>query len=239
VSNLYPSLENPFYYGDENGVIRYFEHTDMKADGTNVTDTLGYIVDCSKQPEIYEDGYKVTKVVHKLGNNGKLVFEVETPDIDIPAEKKWAGGAKPSADTQVELMIYHVKPTETGAEEAIYQKSIILSAATNWKGIFTDMPILTEGYYAIAEKVPEGFHPQYSGQTKTLVIDNKNVLVAVVDTSDAAAIQVTRVTNIPTVELPETGGIGVGVYYALGFLLIAAAIVYITGNGSLRRKDVQ
>ncbi len=239
VSNLYPSLENPFYYGDENGVIRYHEHTDPKPDGTNVTDTLKYIVDCSKQQEIYEDGHEVTKVVHRLGNNGKLVFEVELPEIDIPVEKKWAGGAKPNGDTQVELMLYQVKPTDTGAEEVIYQKSVILSAETGWAGVFEDMPILTEGYYAIAEKVPEGFHPQYSGQTKTLVIDNKNVLVAVVDTSDAAAIQVTLVTNIPAVQLPETGGIGVGVYYALGLLLIAAAIVYITGNGSLRRKEVQ
>lgn len=236
VANLYPSLENPFYYEVlANGETRYHEHTDMKANGTNLTETLGYIVSCSKQKELYEDGNVVTKVVHKLGNNGKLVFEVERPDMNIPVEKNWAGGAQPAPGTQVELMLYHVVPTETGSAEVTYIDSIFLSAETGWEGKFEDLPIPTEGYYAVAEKVPEGFHAQYEGPTKTVVIDGKTVLMAVVDPTVSTKV---LVTNIPTVILPETGGVGAEVYYALGGLLIAAALVYIAGNGILRRKEV-
>lgn len=240
VSNLYPSLQNPFYYEilPETGETRYHRHTDPKEKGTNVTNTLEYIVDCSKQNETYETGEEVTKVVHKLGNNGKLVFTYEPKTIDIPVEKSWAGGTKVVEDLQIQMDLYHVIPTGTGAEEATYLKSITLSAQNGWKGTFTEMPILTQGYYAIAEKIPEGYHAQYGGQTKNLVIDGKNVLVAVVDTSDTEAIPVTLVTNIPAVMLPVTGGVGAEVFYALGGLLIAAALVYIAGNGILRRKEV-
>ena len=238
VANLYPSMENPFYYEIlPSGETRYHAHSDAKAPGTNVTDTLGYIVDCSKQQEMYDDGEVVTKVIHKLGNNGKLVFEV--PGTGIPVQKQWAGGAKPMAGTQVEVMLYHVRTTETGSEEATYVQSVFLSAETSWKGKFEEVPIITEGYYVIAENIPDGYHPQYTGQTKTLVIDNKSVLVAVVDMSSPTSIPVTLITNLPTVVLPETGGFGAEVYCVLGVLLLAAAIVYITGNGSLRRKEEQ
>jgi hypothetical protein len=135
----------------------------------------------------------------------------------------------------VELMLYHVIATETGSENVTYIDSVFLSAETGWEGKFEDLPIPTEGYYAVAEKVPEGFHAQYEGPTKTVVIDGKTVLMAVVDPTVSTKV---LVTNIPTVILPETGGVGAEVYYALGGLLIAAALVYIAGNGILRRKEV-
>jgi LPXTG-motif cell wall-anchored protein len=116
-------------------------------------------------------------------------------------------------------------------------KSLILNAENGWKGTFTDMPILTSGYYAIAEVVPSGYHAQYDGQIKELVIDGQTVLAAVVDTTDTSAIPVTVVTNIPEVVLPNTGGMGTFPIYAAGFVLLAAALVYIVGFGRLRRKE--
>lgn len=243
VSNLYPSLENPFYYGDENGYIRYHSHTDMKGQGTNLTDTLGYIVDCSKQKEPYEGGEEITKVVHKLGNNGKLVFTCVPPVIDIPVEKIWVGGTGVVADLAIQMDLYHVILPETGSELVEHVQTIQLTAETDWKGIFKDVPELKEGFYAVVEKVPDGYRAQYQGLTRSLLIDGKKVLAAVVDTTttDATAntVQTVLVTNIPAVILPETGGAGVEVFYALGGLLIAAALMYIAGNGILRRKELQ
>jgi hypothetical protein len=237
-ANLYPSLENPFYYEVlANGETRYHAHRDLKGTEANATDTVDYIVDCSKQQEVYDTGEVITKVVHKLGNNGKLVFEV--PSVDIPVEKQWFGETGPEEGTEIEVMLYQVFVTDTGAEEATYLKSITLSAESQWKGTFEDMPILEEGYYAIAENIPEGYHAQYSGEIRNLVVDDKSVLVAVVDISDPKTVPVTLVTNIPSVVLPETGGQGWELHYTLGLLLLAAAIVCITGNGSLRRKEGQ
>lgn len=236
ISNLYPSLENPFYYEvlESTGETRYHSHHDLKDEGTNVTETLEYIVNCSKQQESYE-GETVTKVVHKLGNNGKLVFSV--PDVDVPVEKQWSGGVEVEEGTTVDVDIYNVQVTSTGKEEATLIKTVTLSAENDWQAVFEDMPILPSGYYAIAERVPEGFQAQYSGETKTLVIDNKNVLVAVVDISDPENVQITVVTNILKVVLPATGGMGTPIYYAMGTLLVAAALVYIAGIGRLRRKE--
>jgi hypothetical protein len=243
VSNLYPSLQNPFYYGDKNGYIRYHSHTDLKENGANATETLGYIVDCSKQKESYEGGEEVTKVVHKLGNNGKLVFTYVPQNIDIPVEKIWVGGTGVVADLTIQMDLYHVILPETGSELVEHVQTIQLTAENGWKGIFKDVPELKEGFYAVVEKVPDGYRAQYQGLTRSLLIDGKKVLAAVVDTTttDATAntVQTVLVTNIPAVILPETGGAGVEVFYALGGLLIAAALVYIAGNGILRRKEVQ
>ena len=245
VSNLYPSLQNPFYYEilPETGDTRYHSHTDMKEQGTNVTDTLGYIVDCSKQKESYEGGEEVTKVVHKLGNNGKLVFTYVPQNIDIPVEKIWVGGTGVVADLTIQMDLYHVILPETGSELVEHVQTIQLTAENGWKGTFKDVPELKEGFYAVVEKVPDGYRAQYQGLTRSLLIDGKKVLAAVVDTTttDATAntVQTVLVTNIPAVILPETGGAGVEVFYALGGLLIAAALMYIAGNGILRRKEVQ
>ncbi len=234
IANLYPSLDNPFYYPTKtnNGIFRYHSHHDLKTE--NTTDTLEYIVDCSKRPDTV-DGEAITKVFHKLGNNGKLVFTV--PQVDIPVEKQWSGGVVPEEGTEVAVDLYRVQVTSTGKEEATLVKTITLSAENGWKGTFTDIAKLTEGYYAIAEHVSDKFQPQYSGETKTLVIDNRNVLVAVVDLSDAENIPTIVVTNILKVVLPATGGMGTTVYYALGMLLIAAALVYVVGFGTLRRRE--
>ena len=236
VANLYPSLQNPFYYEIlPSGETRYLAHHDLKAAGANVTDTLDYIVDCSKQQEVYDTGEIVTKVVHKLGNNGKLVFKV--PGVDIPVEKVWSSGAEPEEGTALEIKIYSVQISATGAEEATYIKSVVLSAENGWKDAFTNMPIIDTGYYAIVENIPNGYLAQYSGETVTLVIDNKSVAAAKVDISDPTTIPVTVVTNVLEVRLPNTGGMGTGVYYAFGVLLMAAAIMYIAIHGRLRRKE--
>ena len=236
ISNLYPSKDNPFYYKvqESTGETRYHAHHDLKPDGTNVTDTLEYIVDCSKVTETI-DGDTFTKVVHKLGNNGKLVFEV--PGVDIPVEKVWSSGIEPAEGTELELKIYNVQTSATGAEEATYVKSVILSAENGWKDVFEGMPILASGYYAVVENVPDGYLAQYSGETTTLVIDNKSVVVAKVDLSDTTNVPVTVVTNVLQVLLPNTGGMGTGIYYTFGVLLMAAALMYIAMNGRLRRKE--
>ena len=237
VSTLLPSHANPFYYDvDGDGTPPpYQPHHDLKTQ--NTTDTVDYSVDCDKD-RTSMDGNELTKVLHKLGNNGKLVFKADPPKkVEIPVEKVWDEGVVLDDDVSIEVSLYHVQPTETGSEVVTLISTLVLNDANDWKGIFTDLPQLEDGYYVIAENELNDFHAQYSGDTKHLVINNKPVLVAVVDMSDIYAVPTVIITNILKVELPETGGPGVIHFYLAGGLLImAAAMLYFTSRMSLRRR---
>ena len=235
-AHLYPSLENPYYYEvlESTGDTRYHEHHDLKEEGTNLSDTLDYSVDSHKEKEYY-DGELITMVLHKLGNNGKLVFEV--PVVEIPVEKQWENEVRPPQGTEVELAIYSVIPGENGTEEITYIKSVMLSADHGWKGKFEGMAVLEEGYYAIVEKVPLGYHARYEGETVILTIDQKRVAAVKVDLSDPEAIPTVVIVNIAEIIIPETGGSGKELYWAFGVLLIAVALGYLVGNVRLRRKE--
>lgn len=235
-AHLYPSLENPYYYEvlESTGDTRYHAHHDLKEEGSNLSETLDYSVDSHKEKEYY-DGELVTMVLHKLGNNGRLVFEV--PAVDIPVEKQWEDGLLPPEGTEVEFAIYSIIPGENGAEDVTCISSVKLSAENGWKGKFEGMAVLEKGYYAIVEKVPSGYHARYEGETVVLTVDQKRVAAVKVDLSDPEAIPAVVIVNIPEVIIPETGGRGKELYWAFGVLLIAAALAYIVGNVRLRRKE--
>ena len=235
-AHLYPSLENPYYYEvlESTGDTRYHTHHDLKEEGTNLSKTLDYSVDSTKQLENYE-GDMITMVLHKLGNNGKLVFEV--PVVDIPVEKRWEDEILPPSGTEVEVVIYSVLPSENGAEEITYLKSVMLNAENGWKGTFEGMAVLDEGYYVIVENVPLGYHARYEGEKVILTINQKRIAGIKVDLSDPESIPTAVIVNIPEVVIPETGGRGKELYCAFGVLLIAVALAYIVGNVRLRRKE--
>ena len=237
-STLLPSEANPFYYDvDKDGVTPPYQphHTD-KSENTTLTE--GYVVDCNKTTESM-DGKNIIKVIHKLGNNGKLVFKADT--VSIPVEKKWEGVAS-SDQTDVTVTLYKVveNTTEAGVtdRQVTMVQEAVISASTNWKYTFEGLAVPGENwYYAIVESLVPGTQPQYSGQTVSISVDNgAPVLAAKVDfTVDPLLV---TITNVPGVELPSTGGAGTTLYTTGGLLIMAiSAVLLLYSNKTKRRKE--
>lgn len=237
ISTLLPSTANPFYYDvDGDGTLPpYHEHHDMKAD--NKTNTLEYSVDCSMTTDTY-DGDTITKVIHKLGNNGKLVFTVDT--VKVPVEKVWQSADAEEMDP-VDVSLYKI--TETTAEDgSVNLTATVVDTATlgndnEWKHTFTGLGKPGEDwYYAIVETVPAGYRVHYSGETVEIPINNgASVVASKVDLSDLQNVLVT-LTNSPAVELPATGGSGTILYTTGGLLIMLLAVCVLLYNQNLRRR---
>lgn len=242
ISTLIPSDANPFYFDvDNDGTVPPYQphHTD-KAE--NTTGTREYVVDCSKRTETY-NGASVTKVIHKLGNNGKLVFSIDA--LDIPVEKAWQDTYVGQELPEISLTLYRITPDSENTQlirqvEAV--KSIVLNSnsGTPWTGVFADVPFPSENcYYVIAENsVPEGFRVRYSGETVSISPDNGRPITAVkVNFTNQTALM-TTITNVAQwYELPETGGAGTIPYTAGGLLLTATALLLLYNNMIKRRKE--
>jgi len=245
VTYLLPSEANPFYHDQDtsdNVAIGYHAHHDLKTD--NTTDTADYSTDCRWDEDAPDDTYRV---IHHLGNNGKLVFAAEAPKLEVPVEKQWVNVVD-SSNLSVDVTLYTVKETtaEGGAvtKEILESQSMTLNAENTFKHTFTQLPELAEGtYYAIAEAVPGGFVASYAGgELVDLPGENGASIQAVkVNFADGETVATPIViTNAPLVELPETGGPGTILYTAGGLLLMmAATLLLLHNNPRKRRKEGQ
>ena len=226
-STLVPADENPFYQ------THYHEHHDAKTD--NTTGTVPNVCDCSMETDTEVD-YR-TRVTHSLGNNGKLVFSAEV--TEIPVEKKWEGVV---ADIMNPVVFELYRVTESVSEEGttvingIFLAETTLDMNTQWQSIFESVavPMDENTYYAIVEPYVTGYQAFYDGTLVTFTVGNTPVTGVKVDLEKAQTTPVT-VTNVPTMELPETGGEGTAMYTLGGCFLIAAAgiaLMYIqSGKG--------
>lgn len=223
-STLLPSTFNPFYYdSDGDGSIPpYQPHHTLKTE--NTTDTVDYHVDCTRTIDTH-NGETVVRVIHKQGNNGKLVYESDV--VDIPVEKVW-DGTNADLMNPVEITLYKVTDMalESGGVRRYAQKVATgqLDGSNNWSYVFQDMPAPAEDwYYAIAETVPAGYRVSYSGENIEIIIgDSQPTTAAKVGLSDTQIPTVT-VTNRPGVRLPATGGFDTIPYTMGGMLLMIAA----------------
>ena len=243
---LNPSLANPFYHDQEqaDGSIQkaqYKPHHDDKDE--NTTGTAGFHVDCQLASEVI-DGTTVWEVTHDLGNNGKLVFSVES--VDIPVEKTWIG-VTPTQQDPVELTLYVVeKPasSETYIGTLVEGKTLTLrhstDSAEDWKGTFTNLPKLPNGkFYAVAEAVPNGFVVSYGDNEISVSLGNGTAPIMatiVTDYSDEGIAATVNITNSPLVTLPETGGVGTTLYTTGGLLLMMAAVLLLLHNQMNKRR---
>ncbi len=216
ISTLVPSDQNTYYKG------HYHEHHDKKEE--NTTGTRDNAVDCS----MYHDtDVERTRVVHTLGNNGKLVFRAEV--TEIPVQKKWQGVV---ADIMNPVTFELYRVTETISEEGIpvingtFVAEKTLDMNTQWKEVFTGVAVLEEEntYYVIVEPYVTGYQSFYDGTLITFTVGNAPVTGVKVDFAQLETEPVT-VTNVPTTELPETGGSGTTIYTLGGCFLIAAACI--------------
>ena len=244
-TELHPNLDNPFYHGDN---AQYKAHHDLKKVRKtpeildNMTQTEEYSVDCTLREYQTEDGKDAIEVIHKLGNNGKLVFEVDT--VDIPVEKKWTGA---NADSQapITVSLYQVTKPEGSNDYVgtlVEGKTLTLKADSdlnkNWKGMFENLPKPAEGsYYAVAEAVPSGFVVAYEKEEIKFYVNSTPVRGALVRTYDENGVaQLVTLTNSPQVTLPETGGPGTILYTTGGLLLMMAAFLLLLHNQTKKRR---
>lgn len=239
VSTLIPSEDNTFYYdlpGDDKVPVYAPHHRDKEA---NTTSTLGYVVDCSKTIETF-DNKAITKVVHKLGNNGKLEFEADS--VKIPVEKKWDRVAE-DAQVPVEITLYKVVETTTqsGAIDRAVTKieSKTLNSDNGWKATFEGLKAPEDSwYYVIAETHQEGFQVQYSGETVSISLENGAPVTAVKVSFNGSNGLLVTVTNLPAIILPATGGAGTSLYTMGGLVLMAAAgMILLYSRKARRRKE--
>ncbi len=225
MSTLVPADNNPYYIDvdPDDGILPgHQEHQDVKTE--NTTGTFELAVDCHKYVDADMDHR--TRIVHTLGNNGKLVFRADT--TEIPVEKHWED-ANPDIMNPVTLGLYRV--TETVTEEGIVNISGTLVAEkqldinNGWKDAFTGVAIPDgEWYYVIVENHVTGYQDFYNGELVTFSVNNTPLTGVKVD-FDRLETEPVRVTNAPAVELPSTGGPGTILYTLGGCFLIAAAAI--------------
>lgn len=238
-STLTPSTTNPYYYDtDGNGAIQYHKHSTEKDE--NLTESYSYVVNCSPTTDATDTD--VLKIVHRLGNNGKLVFSADSIKIDV--EKSWAG-INSSIMNPINLTLYKVKETVDGngmtRADAEPVKVITISFNERWQGTFEGIPAPEDPwYYAIAEAVPTGYQVTYGGETVMISVDNGAPFMAAKVEITEEGPQKVFMTNSTLVDIPITGGIGTYVYTAGGLLLIcsAGALLLYRTRKHRRKEDI-
>lgn len=230
---LLPSTENPFYYHIDGTEPPYKEHHSLKTSDT--THTVDYHVDCKRAIK-EQDGEVMIQVIHKQGNNGKLVFKAET--VSIPVEKEWSSGINAEVMNPIEMVVYQVTDTEDsmGAviRNAVPVKTVTLSAQNGWKAVAQGLPALEEDcYYAVAETVPNGYTASYNRETVRITVDGSTSFDAVPFDGTNTVI---KAINTLAVKLPATGGAGT-LWYTLGGLLLMAAAILWYSIYQIRRRE--
>ncbi|MBR6826285.1 MAG: CHAP domain-containing protein, partial [Oscillospiraceae bacterium] len=221
-STLIPADMNPYYNDipDDGLTPQYHEHHDKKEE--NTTGTRENATDCSKYTDTQVDNR--SRILHYLGNNGKLVFRADS--TEIPVEKHWE---EVNADIMNPVTVDLYRVTETLTEEGttlitgtfVAQKQLDIN--NQWKDVFTGVTIPDgDWYYVIVENYVPGYQPFYNGDLVTFTVDNTPMTGVKVD-FDRLKTEPVRVTNAPAVELPSTGGPGTILYTLGGCFLIAAA----------------
>ena len=233
-STLLPSDVNPFYYRSDGTEAPYKPHHSLKSEDT--TTTVDYHVDCQRDIENIA-GQVLVEVIHKQGNNGKLVFNAET--IELPVEKQWDAGVDPELMDFVTMKLYmvteHVDEYGDLIRTATPVSYLTLSNDNDWADRFTGLRKPDESwYYVVAEVVPSGFTAGYNGETVTVTTDGENFFQAVKIEDFETTV---TVTNLVSVQLPTTGGGGTHWYTLGGILLILTATLLWYSFYLIRRRE--
>lgn len=221
-----PTNANPYYQiGSEH------DHDHGVAKTANVTDTFPYSFECHHDRQDF-GGEVVPWITQVLGNNGKLVFEAERKVIDIPVQKQWGASVDQGHRIPIDISLYTVADGM-----ATLVKTVTLSADNSWQAVFDRLPVLENGFYAVAEQVPVGYAVEYGSETTTVTIDGKPVAVVAIDGQTPVLAPTIVITNYEAYQLPETGGVGTQFHTFGGLLLmLAAALMYICKFGRKWQK---
>ena len=183
-------------------------------------------------PQVYDDCsvYKIshltTRQVSGLSKQSFTVTNKRLPSIEISVFKKWSDGYAAHTNDSVTV---HLLWKDRGASDDTYVdtgKSLTLSRENGWTGTFTDLLEYTQDFYGAAVhykdyKVVEDDFPGYAPSFQ-------------ITTDDTTGDQDVVITNGPPgYELPESGGAGTTIFYALGGAMMLLAIMC---GFSMRRK---
>lgn len=228
---LLPSTANPFYYRTEGTEVPYRPHHTLKS--AVLTGTVDYHVDCRREIE-EQDGEVLVRVVHKQGNNGKLVFRPEM--VDIPLEKHWGGGIFAENMNPVDVNVYKVTDTVDDNGKIIRNAEIVstvtLSDDTGWRGVAGNLPVPETGsYYAVAEVVPTGYLVSYDRPTVSITTDGTNFFDAVV--YDHALVKIPVEKQWPEgVDPTQQAPVNMVVY------TVTSSVYTVTQNGGLVQMPI-
>ena len=116
-----------------------------------------------------------------------------------------------------------------------------LSKDNDWSGSFDKLRTPgSDWYYAIGETVPEDFIAVYSGemvQAKLMNGENAEIVNIAKVTVEGDTAQMVTIKNLPSIELPDTGGSGTIWYTAGGLFLIMAAVILLYMQDTKRRRE--
>lgn len=214
------SLENGKLTSSAGGYLRSGVKTSISSSGAGFrgTDNVNDAADIIAYRLLEEPGWRITN----------------TPKIfNIPVEKHWHSTVSDENRKEVSLNLYLV--TDGIAEKT---DELLLDSSNGWQGSFDNLPYPSQGsYYCVVEDTDK-YSVVYSGKTASVLINNENREVAVVeidDNNDAVKIEI---TNYPLVLLPETGGKGIEKYIIGGLLTVLSSVFLLCYkvNRERRRK---
>ena len=156
--------------------------------------------------------------------------------VEIPVEKHWDPYIHPDEMAPVQILLYSAPDDNM---DAVFLQSITVSEQTQWKGSFQVIPPEEAGMQYYVYESTDRFSPAY-GEPAMIFIDGTARKVSrVTFDPESGAVQTAVVTNLPFIELPETGGAGTLAYHTGGLLLVLAALLLLAKPVLIRRREEQ
>ena len=211
---MMPSGTNP-YYQNENWRFS----TDKTSNPTS-TDSTSIVVGTKSGQT----------VLYTLGNNGRLIFTKQSVR-ELSVEKKWLDydGNEQTSDMPSEITATLYR-TYAGADGNTVQEDVVvdftLSAATNWKKTFSAAELNEvsgrEYLYYVTENTVEGYDVSYAND-------------GVPGNTPENPILISNRYRYGEYVLPETGGLGAGIFYTNGLVILIFALMF--GYVVWRKRD--
>ena len=183
----------------------------------------------------YAENWSGSVAEHKLGNNGKLVFEKPLVELKL-VKVDQAGEPLPFSGVQFELYSDEELKNKVGyTKEGETDLTYIYETDDSGELVIPGLTVGAE-YWLKEIKAPAGYNimPEAHSFTVESGTDNKQYAIAepklpgdqYLNPAETAEENILQVINSSGYELPKTGGTGTTLYYISGSLLAGFALIY-------------